>query len=50
MKDDKIREMIEMMKMDSSMQTETIKEKLKKLIQTAYDLGFEDGVKDESPE
>lgn len=44
MDDDLIREGIEKLKMDSSIQTETIKENFKKLMKSAYDKGFIDGI------
>lgn len=42
----KLREMIDNMKMDNSVQTETIKEKLKKLVVLAYNKGYNTGRKE----
>lgn len=42
MNEDLLRELIDKLKMDSSIQTETIKEKFKKLMITAYNKGFKD--------
>ncbi len=42
MNEDLLRELIDKLKMDSSIQTETIKEKFKKLMITAYNKGYKD--------